>query len=186
MPYMRYSRKVWDSVKINYPEHKLWELGKVIGQMWRDLDDSERQVFIDEHELETIEYEKAMKAYHSSPAYLSFMAVKSKVKSCEYPHHRRCRVNIPLINRQLASSSAMSQPTMIRTIRPVVRRKAPSRIDASTFSRPKMMTIRTTAIRSSMWPMRVSCAIIGWSMRSFRTWRCRMCERWSRPVGCRC
>lgn len=54
MPYMRYSRKVWDGVKVNYPEHKLWELGKVIGQMWRDLDESERQVFIDEHELETV------------------------------------------------------------------------------------------------------------------------------------
>lgn len=54
MPYMRYSRKVWDSVKVNCPEHKLWELGKVIGQMWRDLDESERQVFIDEHELETV------------------------------------------------------------------------------------------------------------------------------------
>lgn len=83
MPYMRYSRKVWDSVKVNYPEHKLWELGKVIGQMWRDLDDSERQVFVDEHELEMAEYEKAMKTYHSSPAFLAFLAAKSKVKSCK-------------------------------------------------------------------------------------------------------
>lgn len=51
---MRYSRKVWDSVKVNYPEHKLWELGKIIGQMWRDLDDAEKQVFIDEHDIEKV------------------------------------------------------------------------------------------------------------------------------------
>lgn len=82
-PYMRYSRKVWDSVKVSHPEHKLWELGKVIGQMWRELKDTEKQVFIDEHELEKNEYEKAMRTYHSSPTYLSFLAAKNKVKAGE-------------------------------------------------------------------------------------------------------
>lgn len=54
MPYMRYSRKMWDSVKAAHPEHKLWELGKVIGQMWRELGDVDKQVFIDEYDLEKV------------------------------------------------------------------------------------------------------------------------------------
>lgn len=54
MPYMRYSRKMWDSVKAAHPEQKLWELGKVIGQMWRELGDVDKQVFIDEYDLEKV------------------------------------------------------------------------------------------------------------------------------------
>ncbi|XP_055855778.1 SWI/SNF-related matrix-associated actin-dependent regulator of chromatin subfamily E member 1 isoform X2 [Episyrphus balteatus] len=80
LPYMRYSKKVWDTVKSANPDLKLWELGKKIGTMWKNANDAEKQEFIDEYEAEKVEYEKALKAYHNSPAYLAFIAAKNKTK----------------------------------------------------------------------------------------------------------
>ena len=49
-PYVRYTQKVWDTVKQSNPDMKMWELSRQISKMWREAAESERQLYFEEFE----------------------------------------------------------------------------------------------------------------------------------------
>ena len=62
---------MWDEVKSAHQELKLKEISKIVHQMWQDLPDGEKQVFVEEYETEMIKYERTLqvRAQHNSAAY---------------------------------------------------------------------------------------------------------------------
>ncbi|EPB77951.1 HMG box [Ancylostoma ceylanicum] len=91
VPYMRYSRKMWSKVRAENPDAQLWDIGKIIGQMWRDISDADKAVYQHEYEIEKVgvsnpqqaEYEKAFKAYQNSHAYQQYINAKTRAKANE-------------------------------------------------------------------------------------------------------
>ncbi len=65
-------------MKNENPQLKLWEVGRIIGQMWRELPDDEKNIYIEEYEAEKQRYNETLRQYHSSPAYQAWVVAKER------------------------------------------------------------------------------------------------------------
>lgn len=81
MPYMRYSRKVWPKVRADNPDVQLLEIGKIIGQMWREVSDAEKSIYQQEYELDKVEYDRQLKGYQAAMATAHVNASRSRAST---------------------------------------------------------------------------------------------------------
>lgn len=54
VPYMRFSRKMWTKIRQENKEQQIWDIGKIIAQMWRDAPEAEKGIYQHEYEIEKV------------------------------------------------------------------------------------------------------------------------------------
>eukprot|EP01025_Chloroclados_australasicus_P012162 TRINITY_DN1556_c0_g1_i1.p9 TRINITY_DN1556_c0_g1~~TRINITY_DN1556_c0_g1_i1.p9 ORF type:complete len:101 (+),score=18.27 TRINITY_DN1556_c0_g1_i1:131-433(+) len=63
--YMWFSKVKREEVKQKHPDKKVTEIGKVLGEMWRGLNDDQKKEYQDMAEQDKRRYEKDLSAYQS-------------------------------------------------------------------------------------------------------------------------
>lgn len=56
------------------------QVGKLIGQKWREMSDEDKQPYIEEYESEKLVYNEQLKVYRNSPAYKRWLEAKMQGK----------------------------------------------------------------------------------------------------------
>ncbi len=61
-----------------HPHTHTTQVGKIIGQKWRELSEEEKQPFNDEYEADKARYNEQLKAYRNSVAYRRWQEAKQQ------------------------------------------------------------------------------------------------------------
>ena len=54
------------------------QVGRMIGQKWREMSDEDKQPYFEEYEAEKANYTEQMKVYRNSPAYKRWLELKQQ------------------------------------------------------------------------------------------------------------
>ncbi|OQV18600.1 hypothetical protein BV898_07424 [Hypsibius exemplaris] len=83
IPYLRFSKSVWEKVKTENPGLQFAEIGRIIGKQWRECSDEVKARITAEHKKETEEYVKAQNAFMESPEMVEWTKHKSRLQAME-------------------------------------------------------------------------------------------------------
>uniref|UniRef100_A0A7E4W6G1 HMG box domain-containing protein n=1 Tax=Panagrellus redivivus TaxID=6233 RepID=A0A7E4W6G1_PANRE len=67
-PYMRFSAKNWQRIRMEFHDRPLWEVSKLVAERWRQLPEQERKDYHTAYEQERAEYEKVLRAINHNTA----------------------------------------------------------------------------------------------------------------------
>jgi len=81
--YMRFSKKCWESVRVDHPDLKLWEIGSIIGGKWRELTAEVKKEYQDAWNSDKSRYDVEIAAYRNSPEYKNYLKAKSEEEQAQ-------------------------------------------------------------------------------------------------------
>ena len=70
------------------------QVGKLIGQKWRELSDDDKQPYFEEYEAEKAVYVEQLKRYKNSPAYKKWMEAKAQGNVLHSPSHASFKTGV--------------------------------------------------------------------------------------------
>ena len=81
--YMHYAASVRAEIKAANPNATVGDIGKIMGQKWKDLTDEAKKPFTDLATAAKAKYEKLKAAYDATPGAIAFKAKKAALKKKE-------------------------------------------------------------------------------------------------------
>ncbi|GAU99685.1 hypothetical protein RvY_10646 [Ramazzottius varieornatus] len=91
IPYLRFSKTVWETVRADNPGISFAEIGKVIGRRWRECPDDVKEKYAEEFAKDKEKYAQAQKAYLESPEYLAWLKHKKQMEEEEAKAEQRAK-----------------------------------------------------------------------------------------------
>merc|ERR1711964_142834 len=70
--YFLYLKDVRSQVAVEHPNAAITQIGKIIGAMWRELNDEQKAVYVTKAEDLKIEYQRAVQAYQKTEEYAQY------------------------------------------------------------------------------------------------------------------